>query len=73
MQKGTLQIITYQKNNKELARQRAIAIKKFLLAEVPSIATKKIGVSWFSEPQKTTIRGKKLTIDESVSFFVTAK
>ena len=73
MKKGTLQIITYQKNNKELARQRVIAIKKFLLAEVPSISSKKIGVSWFSEPQKTTIRGKKLTIDESVSFFVTAK
>ena len=36
-------------------------------------AIKQIGVSWFSEPQKTTIRGKKLTIDESVSFFVTAK
>lgn len=73
MKKGVLQIIVYQKNNKELARQRAIAIRKFLLAEFPSISSKKIGVSWFSEPQKTTIRGKKLTIDESVSFFVTAK
>ena len=73
MQKGTLQIITYQKNNKELARQRAIVIKKFMLAEYSSMSSKQIGVSWFSEPQKTTIRGKKLTIDESVSFFVTAK
>lgn len=73
MKKGTLQVIVYQKNNKELARQRAIAIKKFLLAENPSVSSKKIGISWFSEPQQTTIRGKKLTIDESVSFFVTAK
>ncbi len=73
MKKGTLQVITYQKNNKELARKRAIAIKKFLLQEFPSIPSKKIGISWFSEPQRTTIRGKKLVIDESVSFFVTKK
>lgn len=73
MKKGVLQIIVYQKNNKELARKRAIAIKNFLRAEFPSISSKRIGVSWFAEPQKTTIRGKKLTIDESVSFFVTKK
>jgi len=73
MRHGTLQVLTYQKNNKELARKRAIAIKKFLLREFPTISSKKIGISWFSEPQKTTIRGKKLVIDESVSFFVTKK
>jgi len=73
MQKGVLQIIVYQKNNKALARSRAIAIKKFLSAEFPSISSKRIGVSWFAEPQKTTTRGRKLTIDESVSFFVTKK
>ncbi len=71
MSKGTLQIVVYQKNNKELAKQRAIAIKQFLRAEFPSLKTRKIGVSWFAEPQQLSIRGKKLSIHEAVSFFVT--
>lgn len=73
LKRGSLQIVVYQKNNKELARKRAIAIKQFLVDEFPSISKKRIGISWFKEPQKKTIRGKKLTIDESVSFFVTKK
>lgn len=70
MEKGTLQIVVYQQNNKELARERAIAIKQFLRSEFPSLTTREIGVSWFAEPQKLSIRDKKLSIDEAVSFFV---
>lgn len=70
---GTLQIVVYQKNNKDLAREKAQAIKRYLVDEFPSIKPNKIGVSWFSEPHKVTIKKKNLTIDESVSFFVTAK
>ncbi|MEE4164615.1 MAG: tetratricopeptide repeat protein [Desulfocapsaceae bacterium] len=73
MQQGTLQIITYQKNNKELAQRRVIAIKDYLLAEFPSIPRTRIGISWFAEPQRIMISGKKLSIEESVSFFVTVK
>lgn len=71
MANGVLQIVVYQKNNKELAKERAIAIKQFLLSEFPSFETKQIGVSWFAEPQKISIRNKKLSLDEGVSFFVT--
>ena len=71
LQSGTLQIVVYQKNNKELAKQRALAIKQFLLNEFSMINTEQIGVSWFVVPQKVTIKETKLSIDESVSFFVT--
>jgi len=67
---GKLQIIVYQKNNEKLAREKAHAIKQYLLEEFPTQDSKKIGISWFAEPQKFTISGKKLSIDESVSFFV---
>lgn len=73
IQKGNLQVLVYQKNNKELARRRAVAIKEFLLNQFPTLSSKRIGISWFSEPQQATIKGKKLTIDESVQFFVTKK
>ena len=73
LNKGTLQIVVYQKNNKDLAREKAQAIKRYLIDEFPAIEPNEIGISWFSEPHKLTIKKKSLTIDESVSFFVTAK
>jgi len=71
--RGKLQIVVYQKNNKEMARNKAINIKNYLTDEFPAIEPKEIGISWFAEPHKLTIKKKSLTIDESVSFFVTAK
>ena len=71
MDKGTLQIVVYQKNNKELAKKRAIAVRQFLREEFPVQDTGQIGVSWFAKPQKLTIKGKELFIDEGISFFVT--
>ena len=68
---GTLQIVVYQKNNKELARQKAHTIRRYLVEEFSSLDPKEIGISWFSEPHKLEIRNKSLTIDESVSFFIT--
>ena len=70
MDRGKLEIVMYQKNNKDLARKRALAIKKFLMNEYPGIAPKRIGVSWFAEPQVITFGNTKQTINESVSFFV---
>lgn len=73
MKKGKLQIVTYQKKNKALAQKRAGAIKKYLTEEFSGLSPKRIGISWFAEPQTLTIRKKKLKIDESVSFFITQK
>ena len=71
--RGKLQIVVYQKSNKEMARNKAINIKNYLTDEFSAIEPKQIGISWFAEPHKLTIKKKSLTIDESVSFFVTAK
>ena len=73
LDRGTLQIVVYQKNNKEMASEKAQAIKRYLTDEFSAIEPKEIGISWFAEPHKLTIKKKSLTIDESVSFFVTAK
>jgi tetratricopeptide (TPR) repeat protein len=73
MNKGKLQIVSYQKKNKTLAQKRAGAIKKYLTEEFSGLSPQRIGISWFSEPQTLTIGKKKLKIDESVSFFITQK
>jgi len=59
VKKGTLQIVVYQKNSKELVKKRAIAIKHSLRSEFPLIKTKQIGMSWFAEPQKLSTKEKK--------------
>ena len=73
LDRGKLQIIVYQKNNKELARNKAHSIKHYLIDEFSSIEPEKIGISWFSEPHQLEIKNKSLTVDESVNFFVTQK
>ncbi len=70
MKSGTLQIVMYQKNNKLLAKQRAIAIKRIVIEAYPKINPNKVGVSWFSTPQKIKINNRTFTIDESVDFFI---
>ncbi len=70
MGKGTLQVIVYQKNNKKLARKKAVNIKKYLQKTFPDLKGKRIGISWFSEPEKFKISAKKLRSDESVRFFL---
>ena len=71
MKKGRLQIAVYQLKNKELARQKALSIKKFLLKKYPNVNGKDIGVSWFGSPEiiKRTKGEKKL--NDSVLFFTT--
>ncbi len=70
--KGKLQILVFQENNKELARLRAVSIKKYLLGKFPYLTTGKIGISWFDKPEKLKIDGKRVVNTESVRFFLTA-
>ncbi len=71
MDKGKLQMIVYLKNDKKLARARAVAIKRYLLEKFPALEAKGIGISWFDQPETRTIQGKKIKNEESVRFFLT--
>ncbi len=72
MKKGRLQIVVYQLNNKELARQKAIKIKKFLLKKYPKINKKDIGVSWFGASEIIKRKKGKKKINESIRFFISS-
>jgi tetratricopeptide (TPR) repeat protein len=71
MQKGKLQVVVFQQNNKNLAKARAISIRQYLLDKFPGLTPEKIGVSWFGKPESLDIKGKKLQNPESVRFFFT--
>ena len=71
MKKGRLQIVVYQLKNKELARQKALSIKKFLLKEYPNVNGKDIGVSWFGSPEIIKRAKGEEKINDSVLFFIT--
>jgi tetratricopeptide (TPR) repeat protein len=71
MGKGKLQVVVFLENDKKMARARAVAIKKYLLAKFPGLGERGIGISWFDRPQTLVVAGKKLHNPESVSFFLT--
>ena len=71
MAKGKLQMVVYQKNNKKLARSRALSIKKYLQNKFPELKKNGIGTSWFAQAEILKIQGKKLKNPEAVRFFVT--
>jgi tetratricopeptide (TPR) repeat protein len=67
----TLQIVVYQKNNVELAKQRAERIKEHLLRNHRRIQSSRIQVSWFKVPEKIKIGKRTYARDASVNFFTT--
>lgn len=68
---GTLQVAVFQKNNTDLARARAVGIKKYLQNQFPDLRGDRIGISWFGVPEEFALAGRKLRADESVRFFLT--
>lgn len=72
MNKGTLHVVTYQKKNKNLARQRAISIKKYLEENFKDLKmNKRVQVSWFDVGETFKAGKKKVKAEESVRFFLT--
>ena len=69
--RGKLQVIVFQENNKELAKSRAISIKKYLNTVFPELTRDGVGVSWFEQPETLVLQGKKLKNPDSVRFFLT--
>ncbi|MDM8535690.1 tetratricopeptide repeat protein [Desulfobacterales bacterium HSG17] len=76
MKKGknlTLQVILYHKDNKALAKKRALAIKKHVVEFTTGLTGDRVGISWFDQPEAMRVDGKKFYLDESVKFFTTSK
>ncbi|WP_084456599.1 tetratricopeptide repeat protein [Desulfogranum mediterraneum] len=71
LDRGTLDLVVYQKNNAGLARRRALSIKRYLSRKFPELAGNRIRLSWFSSAERIRIKGRRLSIDESVRFILT--
>jgi len=69
--KGTLQVVVYANKDTELARQRALAVKKTLHELVPTIDADRIQISWFGVQEKDIHGGKVYSKDQSVRLFLT--
>jgi tetratricopeptide (TPR) repeat protein len=71
MRSGVLQVVVYQKGDVQLAKSRALNIRRQLLKQSPDLDRERIGISWFGESQRN--RNKKWNIEESVDFFLINK
>lgn len=72
MDKGILNIIVYQLNNRELAKKRATGIGDYLAEEFPEFRKiRPIRLSWFDVAEKRNVLGTNLRLNESVQMFLT--
>jgi tetratricopeptide (TPR) repeat protein len=71
LKKGKLDVLVYQKNNRDLAYKRAISIKRYLEGRFHELATeRRIRLSWFDVSEVRKFAGRTTRIDESVVFFL---
>jgi len=72
MKSGVLQVVVYQLNNRELARKRALSIRNYIQESFPALKRhKRIRISWFDVAEQRNVLGRKVSVDESVRFFLT--
>ncbi len=68
----SIHIVTYQKNNKELAKQKSKCIKEYLLEHFPEFKSSRLKVSWFDVSERINAGKKKFIVDESVNFITSS-
>lgn len=66
-----LQVVAYQKKNAALAREKALAVKAYLLKHATGIAANRIKTSWFGQPESITVGEKGFKADASIRVFTT--
>ena len=64
-----LHVIAYQQNNRTLAKDRAVSIKRYLTEKFPRIADPRIRISWFDAPEIITVGKKRYREGSSINFF----
>ncbi len=69
--KGDLQITVFHFNSKNLAKERAISLKKFLLQEYPKLKENRIKLSWFGKPEILYGNNKQYRNNKSVRLYMT--
>lgn len=70
LKKGKLQVVAYQLNNTELAKQKALNIKKYLLKNFKELSKEDIGVSWFATSERFKKSKGTKKVHNSIVFFV---
>lgn len=68
--KGDLVITVFSESEEEMARQRAINLRAFLLEEYPRLDSNRIKLSWFGSPEKLFWNGRQYINRESTRMYL---
>jgi tetratricopeptide (TPR) repeat protein len=66
-------VVTYVKDDKTLARQRALAVRNFVSREYPEITPERLAPSWFDKPERIKTDGGTHSLTQSVNIFTKAE
>ncbi|WP_197498799.1 tetratricopeptide repeat protein [Halodesulfovibrio spirochaetisodalis] len=61
-------IVVYAKGKTSLAKQRALAVKKYILGYIPDVEKQQLILSWFGTSEKVRAGKRALYLPESVQF-----
>jgi hypothetical protein len=62
-------VVTYVKDDKNLARERALAIRNFVSREYPEVTPERLAPSWFDKPENIKTDGRTHNLAQSVNIF----
>ncbi len=68
-----LYVLSYQKNNRSIAKQKAKKIKEYLANQITGLNLTQIKLSWFPESERIQIGKKTYTLDKSINLFAISK
>jgi hypothetical protein len=71
--KLSLHIIAFVKNRKDLAKSRAIKIKKTILENFTGIDSSRLTTSWLDVPEKKVTENGTYILDESINIITRSK
>lgn len=69
----SIHIVSYQLNNKNLAKEKSNVIKKYLLSKFDDIDSNRLKLSWFDKPKTLKIKNKKITLMQATDFITFVK
>lgn len=71
--KISIHIVAYQLNNKKLAKDKVIAIRKYITGKYKLVDKNRLKLSWFNNPRIVRVSKMKYILNEDINFITYVK
>lgn len=72
-EKISIHVVSYQLNNKELAKEKVKSIRKYITSNFKEVDKNRLKLSWFDKPRVVKINKKRYILNEDINFITYVK